>query len=352
MDAPSAFYPQPAADLILRRYQGEQDLPAMLEVFQTARFTGQGLDHDEMALDNLNDISHKFRHLSNCDPFQDVLIAEIDRQMAAYARVNWRQLEPRGEYPRGCRIYFMEWYIRPEWRDRGLDSLFLKHCQERLRQIMDAQDSRSPFDGPRLFEANATSLQPDLIRLLQHDGFTPARRGSKMTCFNLENTPDLPLPPGFKTRAVKPEHYRQIWDALIDGFSDDPGFYEPSEEDYESWRYSAQFQPDLWQIAWDGNEVAGMVLNYITRASAIGAASSGEPGIAWTEDICVRPAYRRRGLARALLARSMRMFQSMGFTQTSLGVDLDHAQRADLLYQSLGYQIVHLFTSYRRPVDR
>ena len=75
-------------------------------------------------------------------------------------------------------------------------------------------------------------------------------------------------------------------DALLDAFHDDPGYSQPSEEDYAAWQQSSQFQPDLWQVAWDGDfdngvgAVAGMVLNYITHESSAAA----EPGTAWTED--------------------------------------------------------------------
>ncbi len=167
-----------------------------------------------------------------------------------------------------------------------------------------------------------------------------------MTCSGLQNVPDLPIPAGFEVRPVTPEHYRPIWDALLDAFHDDPGYSQPGEDDYLAWMELAQFQPDLWQVAWDGDQVAGMVLNYISRDSA-----GIEPATAWTEDICVRRPWRRRGLARALLARSMRMFRQMGFSQTSLGVDFDNRDSASQLYASMGYQVVSTQTVYHKPVD-
>jgi ribosomal protein S18 acetylase RimI-like enzyme len=90
-----------------------------------------------------------------------------------------------------------------------------------------------------------------------------------------------------------------------------------------------------------------MVLNYVTCTPVV----PSEPGTAWTEDICVRRPWRRRGLARALLARSMRMFREMGYNQTSLGVDLENPLEAARLYESMGYQNVCTFTDYRKPVD-
>jgi len=233
----------------------------------------------------------------------------------------------------------------------GPGKSFLYHSQERLRQIIrhqdnEAPDSEAPFSGGRLFEANATSFQPELARLLEEDGFQAVRWGSMMTCSNLQNTPNVPMLVGLEVRPVKPEHYRQIWDALLDAFHDDPGYSKPSEDDYTFWQQNSQFQPDLWQVAWEGNQVTGMVLNYITHDSA-----GNDPGLAWTEDICVRRSWRRCGLALALLVRSMRRFREIRFTQTSLGVDLNNLHGALQLYESMGYQLVSTLTIYRKQID-
>ena len=332
----------PVAGLTFRHYQGEQDLPAMLEVWQASQRADQEDVHE-----SLEDFTTRYRHLTNCDPYQDVLIAEADGHLAAYGRVDWRQEQASGE-----RIYFMVWFIRPERRGQGLETAFLSHSQERLRQVIRQQTGEAPFSEARLFEARATNLQPDLAHLLEEDGFQAVRWGSKMTCTDLQNIPAAPMPEGLEVRPVKAEHYRQVWEAELEAFQDHWGYVQPSEEDYVTWLHSSQFQPDLWQVAWEKDwptplAVAGMVLNYITHDHA----KAAEPGIAWTEDICVRRPWRRRGLARALLVRSMRMFRQMGYTQTSLGVDLNNLHGARHLYESLGYRLVSVETIYRKPVD-
>ena len=47
----------------------------------------------------------------------------------------------------------------------------------------------------------------------------------------------------------------------------------------------------------------------------------------------------------------MRMFREIGFSQTSLGVDLNNLHGAHQLYQSMGYQLVSRLTICRKPVD-
>jgi ribosomal protein S18 acetylase RimI-like enzyme len=341
MDPQSGFSLLPRAGLVFRRYQGEPDLPAMLAVFRSTRVAGQDLDHEDTVIESMADLANKYRPRPHFDPGQDVLIAEVDGQMVAYSRVTWRELEASGE-----RIYFMDWSIRPEWHGQGLEKTFLHADQERLRQIIRQQDREAAFSGARLFEAQAIDSQPEVARVLEEDGFQVVRWSALMTCADLQNVPDVPMPAGLEVRPVTAQHARPIWDALLDAFHDHPGYSEPSEDDYATWRQNSQFQPELWQVAWEGDQIAGMVLNYVTRNSA-----GDEPGTAWTEDVCVRRPWRQRGLARALLARSMSMFRELGFIRTSLGVDLNNLQGANRLYESMGYRRVRLFTAYRKPVD-
>ncbi len=350
----------PIMGLTFRCYQGEQDLPGMLDVLRSAGMADQ---HDEV-LESLEDIANKYRHLTNCDPYQDVLVAEVNGQMVAYGRVTWWQNETSssaGVAPgstQGERIYSLCCYLRPEWTGKGLEKAFLNRNQERARQIIrrqvgEEQTGEAPFHSACLFEAYSTSLQPEIARLLEEDGFQAFRRGSEMTCSNLQAVPDVPVPEGFEVRPVKPEHYRQIWDALLDAFRDYWGYEQPAEnyvtteEDYLRWQQGPKFQPGLWQVAWEGDQVIGMVLNYITHNPA----NPEEPSRAWTEDICVRRPWRRRGLARALLARSMRMFCAMGYTKASLGVELNNFHGAPQFYETMGYQLASLFTIYRKPCE-
>ncbi len=69
----------------------------------------------------------------------------------------------------------------------------------------------------------------------------------------------------------------------------------------------------------------------------------------YTQPICVRRPWRRRGLARALLARSFRVLKEQGMTETALGLDARNLGGAlRLFYESMGYRVVKQFTDYRK----
>jgi ribosomal protein S18 acetylase RimI-like enzyme len=62
--------------------------------------------------------------------------------------------------------------------------------------------------------------------------------------------------------------------------------------------------------------------------------------------------YRRRGLARALVARSLRVLRDRGARSAYLGVDLQNPNQALTLYESCGFRVVNSSLTYRRPFDR
>jgi ribosomal protein S18 acetylase RimI-like enzyme len=148
---------------------------------------------------------------------------------------------------------------------------------------------------------------------------------------------------------VTPEQYSVVWEAAREALRDDWGYTEDAwtEDQYEGWLRERTFMPDLWQVAWDGSQVAGMVLNFINKDE------NQEYGRrrGYTENICVRRPWRRRGLARALIARSFGLLKGLGMTEAALGVDAQNPSGALELYEGMGFRAVRRVTSYRKPLD-
>ena len=104
---------------------------------------------------------------------------------------------------------------------------------------------------------------------------------------------------------LQPKQIRLVWNAAKEAFQDALGYSEDDWSDarFELWKADPLLRPELWQVAWDGDEVAGMVLNYIIdEENQTYGRSRG-----YTSVICTRRPWRRRGLARALLARSLKL---------------------------------------------
>jgi len=65
----------------------------------------------------------------------------------------------------------------------------------------------------------------------------------------------------------------------------------------------------------------------------------------------VRRPWRKQGLARALIARSLSQLRELGMTEASLTVDTENPSGALRLYEGLGYRPVKRGSVYRKPLD-
>ena len=70
----------------------------------------------------------------------------------------------------------------------------------------------------------------------------------------------------------------------------------------------------------------------------------------YIDGVWTRKAYRRRGLARALLAQVLGLLRERGMTSAYLGVDGLNPNQAMTLYESLGFEIRTSETDWTKPL--
>jgi mycothiol synthase len=317
--------------LRFRKWRGEADIPAMVKVLNVVD-PYDGSDR----VTTVEALWRNYSNLRNSDAANDLVMVEVDGELIGYKRVMWwQELD-------GARIYQHFGFLHPEWRGKGLGTALVRHSEVRLREIAAGH----PETGPRWLDSWARDQQTHMRQVLEGEGYKPVRYSYEMLRPDLENIPDVPMPEGLEVRPVKSEHLRPIWEAEVEAFRDHWGAEEPQEGDFERWQNDSPFQPEYWMVAWDTttDEVAGMVRTFIDHES------NREHGQqrGWTENISVRRPWRKRGLARALMARSMRLQKDLGMTDTALGVDAENPSGALNLYKSMGFQVTKTETSYRK----
>jgi ribosomal protein S18 acetylase RimI-like enzyme len=317
--------------LRFRRFRGEDDYIYMLEIINGSK-AADGAERS----DTLDDIRRNYEHLTNCDPYQDVLFAEVDGKPIAYSRVFWERLEE------GIRVYTSFGFMLPEWRRKGIGTAMMLSNEARLREI--AADH--PEDEPRYFQTWATETEESTNALAKSRGYQPIRYGFEMERDLSEPFPEAHMPEGLEVRPVKDEHIREIFEASQEAFRDHWGYREETWEEFQGWFKDPTFNPEIWKIAWDGDQVAGIVMNYVNENE------NQEYGRkrGYTENISVGRPWRKRGLAKSLIVQSMKMFKEMGFTQTALGVDAENTSGALYLYENCGYVVTKKATTYRKEM--
>jgi ribosomal protein S18 acetylase RimI-like enzyme len=184
------------------------------------------------------------------------------------------------------------------------------------------------------------------LALLRHDGYAVVRYGFSMVRPTLADPPSPALPPGLEARPATRETAMRILRAADEAFRDHWGFAELTDEDLEAWIvHPVMGQLDVWQVAWDGDEVAGGVLGYINEAE--NAEFGRRRG--YTEVIFTRRPWRDRGVATALIGRNLRLLAERGMTEAALGVDTENPTGALALYRSVGFEVRKTSMIHERP---
>jgi ribosomal protein S18 acetylase RimI-like enzyme len=317
--------------LVFRHFEGESDYPKMLAIYDNLHAVGEYSGET-----TLKSLEAEFNNLSNCDPHDDLIFAEVNGQTVAFCRFYWeRQISDR-EYAYG--IIFR---VDPAWQSKGIE-----------QALIDWGESRGRHYAATLPEGDASfflafSRETDLVRsgILTGSGYDIKRYYHSMSR-DLVDLPERPLPDEITVRPALPKDYRKIWDASNLAFMDEYGAANPTEEWYRGYLASPNFQPLLWQVAWDGDEVVGSVQNYLSlEENELEKRQRG-----YTEAISVRREWRGRGIASALICRSMAMFKLLNMDEVALTADTQNPTGAMRLYTSLGYRPYMTLLEFQKPL--
>ncbi len=263
------------------------------------------------------------------------MVVEVDGRVVGWIQQNWvEELEAVS--------FRHQEYLHPEWRGKGIREAMLRRAEARARLVAQGMDNDKPMQMRTWLCEDETQWR----ERLRTEGHGPARYFFEMVRDLGNPIGDRPLPEGLEVRPVPDGERRMVLEAVNEGLKDHWAGREWTEEDFQEWLHDPIIDPALWVVAYDGDEVAGTVLNWIHEEE------NQRMGRKWgyTEMITVLRPYRGRGLAKALITRSMMMLRDMGMEYANLGVDTENLSGALRLYEDLGYESIKTYMIYSKDL--
>jgi mycothiol synthase len=223
--------------------------------------------------------------------------------------------------------------VVPEHRGRGLGSELLRRVEERAGRLA----ARAPEGEEVWLGQDVAPRNPAARELLERHGFECVRHFWKMV-IDLDGETSEPVwPQGIRLVPFDASQTREAYEASEEAFQDHWGHVPHDYGEWRAWSVDREsFDSTLWLIARDGDEIAGFSYNYAA------------PSEGWVGVLGVRRPWRRRGLGRALLLESFRLFRERGFSRVALGVDAANPTGATRLYEGAGMRVLVQSDMFRK----
>lgn len=218
--------------------------------------------------------------------------------------------------------------VHPDWRDRGVGTELASFMTTRAGALAAALPAERVT-----FSTTSWSRDTGAATVLEGAGLEVVRHFIRMSRDLHGALPEPRWPDGLAVRAFAPGNDEDaLFAAYADAFADHWGH----ESDPTSWWWDERDSPDsaydpsLWFVATDGDEIAGFVNGRVRERQ------QGREG--YVSFVGVRPRWRGRRLGHALLAHELRAFSGRGLTVGALDVDVDNVTSALALYRSVGLE--------------
>jgi len=231
-------------------------------------------------------------------------------------------------------VFEMVGNAHPEFKGRGIGTTLLRAVEKRARQRME----HAKPDLRVVIKTTISKYDAEGVALHQNEGYHPSQYHWRME-INLNDLPPIPnFPAGIELRPfIKEQHDVALWQADNEAFREHPGHNDSTLEDWRRYRFGdPEFDPSLWAVAWDGDEIAGYSMNRYRT------------GIGWIRTIGVRPPWRKRGLGEALLFHSFGEYYRRGMPTIGLGVNANNPTGATRLYQKVGMHSASEHVTYEK----
>lgn len=273
-----------------------------------------------------------------------------------------------GSYDTDPRRVWLAGGVHPGWRRLGLGRTVMEWQLDRARRWH--AETRRHGHGPLQLIGHVDQPQADRSQLFTRFGFAPVRWYADMSRpldpdLSPDLTPDLTadlttdalpsveLADGLELVRWTPERSESVRQAHNAAFADHWGSQPVAAQVWQTDAGRSSFRPEWSWLVLDRSDRCDGAAEPVVAGYAMSSAYRQDwdaTGIkeGWTDRLGVRPEYRGRGIAKALLARTMRTFRTAGLEAAGLGVDADNPTGAFELYRAMGYTAGDTVVRYSR----
>ena len=269
-----------------------------------------------------DEVEQEFTH-SWTDLEHDTLVGESSGRIVAFGQV----IAP--PEPETIVRSLLFGGVHPGFRGRGIGRSLLAWQEGRGRQQLAA----SELTLPGWILAYSDEGNGGAAHLLERSGFATQRYFRQLERVLADPIPDLDLPEPLTLVNLSDERSEATRIAKNDAFRDHWGSQPTTIEQWDGQMSTPASRRDLSFLALEGNDVVGFVVVEANEADWVLQGYRGN----YVALVGVVAPWRRRGVAPALLAASLRAARDAGLERTVLDVDSDSPTGAFGLYTGMGF---------------
>ena len=269
-------------------------------------------------------------HFAGSEPSTDALIALEGGQCVGFAH-EWRVSSAE------VRCFAR---VHPGAQGKGIGSELLARSETRAREVLAGTRERSTIT------VTGWARDAAAAPLLRGCGFTPIRHFLSMVIAADDVRGVAAWPKGIALRSLQPGDDDELYAAFQDAFA---GHWGTTDDDARAWwterrdrAPGGQFDPSLWLLAVDGNQIVGFALCELKK--------DGERTVGRVAEIGVRSHRRGEGIGHAILVSALGLLRDRGAAEITLDVDSDNVTSAIRLYVKAGMVARPAFTVWEREL--
>jgi len=232
--------------------------------------------------------------------------------------------------------------VRPSHRGRGIGSDLLAWAEQ---AAVPLHRERHP-DRQLAVKTSVQATNADGLRLLADHGYEPSRWFHRMQSDLRAGVPDRQVPEGVTVVGLTADRSSDALAVRNDAFRDHWGSTETTAQEWAHQLGYSSFRPDYSLLAYAGDEPVGVVIGHEYDADT---RATGVRDL-YVSLVATRRSARKRGLATALLARTLAAARAGGFATSSLDVDADSLTGAVAVYERLGYAVKHSSVAHTKAL--